>query len=144
MGLPSGLSRQQFEEAFLDLTAPFMHGFTLFAPLNMPGSERHGECQPVGLVLANTSGHRLEPHVTWMPWATDRNKVEAATHFLNAMREKWLVVVIADKNAKDFYTHLMKLGILNRVGRVMDWFRVGEPIWMFQTMGLKLDDGQIT
>lgn len=81
--------------------------------------ERH----PVGLMVATAEGHRLFPHAIWFPWASPRNILEGLLGFLrDATDAGYLVVIASGDRFRDFFTKLMRYGIVKRVGVIPGWF----------------------
>lgn len=94
--------------------------------------ERDGK--PMGLVTANlVPPNRMEPHVDWFPWATNRNKLECAIKFLNEMRKRGILLIVwSKKDATPFFTHIAKYGILHRIGKVINYNGKKEDAMLFQ------------
>src|SRR5262245_41172886 len=63
----------QFIEAARGFLGQFEGAWLLEAPASGGGAAR-----PVGVVFAAAGGHLLSPHVAWFPWASARNRIEAA------------------------------------------------------------------
>lgn len=81
------------------------------------------ELHPIGLVVATSDMHRLSPHAIWFPWATRRNIVEGLLGFLrDATEAGWLVIIASGDKYRDFFTKLMRYGIVKRVGVIPGWF----------------------
>jgi len=100
-------------------------------------SPMEGEDRPVAVVLARFSDHRMEPHVWWFPWSTDRNKIECAVKFLNTMRTTNLILIAAEEVDWRFYDHLLRYGMMKMVGKIQDYFGEGNDAKFYQTRGLR-------
>lgn len=98
-------------------------------------SSRDGEMVPMGVAKANISGHRMEIHVHWLPWATRRNVLESTVRFLANMRKEFLVLVFAGDETKKFYEHVSRYGVLKRVGKITGYYSNGNDAILFQTKG---------
>lgn len=94
---------------------------------------------PVGVVLAFWShpDPGLAPYMVlnmmlWMPWASSRNKIESATHFLNAMRSQIPMIGFGRAADQKFFDVLLKHGIMRRVGTSFNVFPDG-PAAVYET-----------
>lgn len=88
---------------------------------------------PVGVTLGKYMGPTLYlGGTTWFPWASDRNKMECATHVLNELRRKYIVMLFCSMKDKDFYVNIAKHGVIRRVGTIYDLLTDG-PAPLFQT-----------
>jgi hypothetical protein len=134
--LPEGFSYEEFEVAFYEWSVTAHEVYMLEAPLQDSQSARNGAVLPVGLVKAEISDHRMEAHAIWFPWSTTRNKIEATLAFLDSMRTRYLVLVLAKKEARRFFEQVMRYGILKRVGWIDDWYEQGEAVMAYHTRGL--------
>lgn len=135
-GFPNGMDPKEFEQAILDTIGNWAKGWMLMAPLYGEITSDQGGIQPVGIVAAGITEHRMEPHVIWFPWASPRNRLEAAVAFLNEMRKTWQVVIFArPENAgpKGLFTVLCKYAVLRPVGTFYRWFGDGEKAMIYQT-----------
>lgn len=130
------LGPAEFKETFVQFTMGFEEVYSLLAPL-CGDSKDAGELKMVGIVGTATSGHRMEPHALWMPWATPMNKLGAVVKFLQSMRKNYLVMIFSDSENKDFFTYLQTSGILHRVGVYEHYFGLNEKAWAFHTRGLE-------
>lgn len=68
----------------------------------------------------------------WFPWASPRNKLETAVHFLNQMRKEWTVVGFAEPQVIPFFEHICRYGVSRRAGTLFDLFEEG-PRGVYQT-----------
>lgn len=68
----------------------------------------------------------------WFPWASARNKLEAAVHFLNQMRKDHCIVGFCEPVAINFFEHICRYGVLRRAGTVFDMIGEG-PRAVYQT-----------
>lgn len=57
-----------------------------------------------------------EPHVSWFPWAKDRDILEGSVRIILKMRDIGNVFIQVQQDKSNFVTHLAKYGILRRVG----------------------------
>lgn len=95
---------------------------------------------PIGFVLAFYShpDPRFAPFMIvgdmiWFPWATARNKVEAAVGFFNAIRSQIPMVDYARGEAnKRFFEVICQHGVMRRAGTMMTVYP-GEPVAIFET-----------
>lgn len=91
---------------------------------------------PVGWMLTKSDGYRVEPHVEWFPWSSDRAKLEACVAFLNKLRKTHLALLHIHLEERGFFDHMCRYGILRRVGTVQDYFREDVHAAHYQTRGL--------
>lgn len=94
---------------------------------------------PIGVVLGFYShpDPRFAPFMivgdmVWFPWATARNKIEAAVNFFNTIRSEIPMVEYASERHKRFFEMLCMHGIMRRVGTMHNVYR-GEPVAVFET-----------
>lgn len=108
---------EEFEKyVFSDLLVRFHNIWTLIA-----GTER-GE-MPVGLVLGfwphpdefNVPFMILDSFV-WFPWASKRNRTEAAVNFINDARAEIPMLGFVRPDDMSFFNMIAKHGIVRRVG----------------------------
>lgn len=80
---------------------------------------------PVGFVLTTRDieqPHVLYPHVEWFPWASMRNRLEAAVSFIQGMRKEFLLIVRARERDAPFFEHLTRYGFMHCLGRCPAFF----------------------
>ena len=131
--VPAGLDKENFTERMVDLIVNFADVKTMMAP-------RHGVPSPVGIAIVERGGSRIQPHAIWFPWATVRNKIESAAHYLSELRRQrdpngrfYKGLIWAPEATWTFFEHMMRRGILKRCGKVENWFYDGSPAMLFYT-----------
>lgn len=131
--VPPGLDKEEFTDQMTDLLLSFADVKTMVAP-------RNGVPSPVGIAVIERGGTRLQPHAVWFPWATIRNKIESAAHYLGEMRRQrrpdgrfYKGLIFAPESTWTFFEHMMRRGILKRCGKVEAWFDDGSPAMLFYT-----------
>lgn len=83
-----------------------------------------GKQIPVGIVFSVFAGpFHLIGDMTWFPWSSNRNRVEAAVHFLNEMRKDNLMIWYSHPDDSEFYVHIARHGITKRVGSIDGLFK---------------------
>lgn len=94
---------------------------------------------PVGVVFGFFShpDPRLSPFmivgdIIWMPWATQRNKIETSVKFFHNIRKDIPMVEYASEEHKKFFEMLMRHGIMRRVGKTMNVYN-GKEATIFET-----------
>jgi hypothetical protein len=95
---------------------------------------------PVGVVLAFFShpNPRFSPFMIvgdmiWFPWASRRNRVEAAVHFFSKVRKEHALVTYAHgAETKRFFEMIAKHGVIQRIGTTFSVVS-GQPVAMFET-----------
>ena len=120
-----------FLEVFTDHAAKrYQVAYTLIA--TPPGKDT----MPVGIVFGIKPffGHQILwiGDFIWFPWASSRNKLETAVHFLNQMRKDWTVVGFAEPDVIPFFEHVCRYGVSRRAGTLFDLFEEGAR-GVFQT-----------
>lgn len=121
----------EFEQAFADHVAARYHlAYTLIA------SPPDRSPMPVGVVFGIRPFYGKNimwiGDFLWFSWASKRNKLEAAVHFLNQMRKENTLIGFAEPDAIDFFEHICRYGVARRAGTVFDFLREG-PMAVFQT-----------
>lgn len=87
---------------------------------------------PMGIVFSVSTGpFNLIGDMTWFPWATNRNRIESAVHFINEARKDRLIVWYSHPEDSDFYVHIARHGISKRVGSI-DGLYEGEQARFWQ------------
>lgn len=122
---------EEFIERFTEHSALRYHvAYTMIA--TPPGRET----MPVGVVFGIKPFYGYDVMWTgdfiWFPWASARNKLEAAVHFLNQMRKTTTIVGFCEPAAIDFFEHICRYGVLRRAGTVFDMIGEG-PRAVYQT-----------
>jgi len=128
------MTPDEFDVAFQATVTTRYHGaWTLFA-------ETKRGYVPVGLVMAfySHAEQALSPFmiigdIVWFPWASPRNRIEAAVNFFNIMRKQIPMMDYAhgDENRR-FFEMMAKHGIVRRVGTTLNVVK-GEPTAIFET-----------
>lgn len=124
---------EAFYEAFVDeVRTNYAAGWTLSA-------ETPRGFMPVGIVLGFYShpNPQFAPFMIigdmlWFPWASARNRIEAAVGFFNAIRKEIPMVEYADDKAKPFFEMIAQHGIMRRVGTSFNVHH-GKAVAVFET-----------
>ena len=102
----------------------------------LPGSERFmGWCDtkigfaPIAVIDCIQTDHVVEPHVTWLPWATKKEIYEGFKWFINIW-EKTVFLTILKEHA-GFYEQCVKRGILRKIG-ILEVPQAEQEIHMYQ------------
>ena len=129
------MTAEEFAVTFPALVTARYHGaWTLFADAPKRGY------MPVGIVMAfySHAEHALSPFmiigdIVWFPWASARNKIEAAVNFFSIMRKQIPMMDFAhgDENQR-FFEMMAKHGIVRRVGTTLNVVQ-GKPTAIFET-----------
>lgn len=88
---------------------------------------------PIALMDVKETEYVIEPHVTWMPWATPRTRVGALRWALSTW-DKVVFLIIA-KEHNSLYEQFTKRRILRKVGVLHVQKEAGEEIHMYQKTG---------
>lgn len=94
---------------------------------------------PVALILAQTDGWRIEPHMETFPWATGRNILSISIAFLQYIRYSRKVGVCIVRSLDDsveFFKHCETYGVLHYVGKVHGGDPRGDE-YLFSVKGKK-------
>lgn len=124
--LPQGLSKEQFMECVVDFVGAVSNIYIL------RGSNKGVSDMPIALVASLIIGQRMEPHVTWFPWATSRNKVETSINFINEMRKNYKLHIISSMDDVPFFNHLCRYGIVQRIGKRIGYYANGDHAMFYQ------------
>lgn len=85
---------------------------------------------PIAIVDVNETPYVVEPHITWFPWATIREKYEALKWYLASMDKTVFFIVL--KEHSGFYEQLTKRRFLRKIGVLFVPKEAGEEIHMYQ------------
>jgi hypothetical protein len=118
---PDGLSPKEFSARFLEICGGDDDFWILHAPDSRPQEHTHSLI-PVGLAVGQYDEHRLFPIVRWFPWASARNRLETSVGFINELRRQFLLLFYIRVAEERFYEHLMRYGIIRRVGKIPNYF----------------------
>ena len=89
-------------------------------------------CVVVGRLLDDFG---IIPHVAWLPWATDRNKLELGAKYFSEIRDSGLVgLAYMPKPEQNYLEQLCRYGVLRRVGTIQ---KNEEDVALFQTRKYK-------
>lgn len=129
----AGMTPEDFYDAFVDEIAKnYVAAWTLSA------QTKRG-MMPVGFVLGFYShpDPKLAPFMIvgdmiWFPWASARNRVEAAVGFFSAIRKEIPMVEYANDEAKPFFEMIAKHGIMRRIGTSFSVYP-GQAVAVFET-----------
>lgn len=122
---------EAFTEAFAEhIASRFQVAYTLLA------TPPNRDTMPVGVVFGILPFYQ-QPVMwfgdfLWFPWASPRNKLEAAVHFLNQMRKQYAMIGFSEPSAIPFFEHICRYGVARRAGTVFDVFEEG-PRAVYQT-----------
>ena len=129
------LTAEEFNIEFqATVTARYHGAWTLFAEVSKRGH------MPVGLVLAfyshpdpALSPFMIVADIVWFPWASARNRIEAAVHFFSVIRSSIPMVGYANGDMnKRFFEMICQHGITRRIGTTFNMAK-DEPVAVFET-----------
>lgn len=121
--IEEGLAPDEFAEVIEARAGMVDQVFSLFAP-------GHREGQPSGLVTAAIDSQaNIHVHAIWMPWASPRNKLEAALQFVRDIGRDANVLIHAPFETKGFFERLCNYGVLEKVGHVKRYFAAEGPVF---------------
>lgn len=87
---------------------------------------------PVGFVLGEVRRKlMMMGEIVWFPWASTRNKLEAALTFFNGLRDELVIMEWSPHSERRSWEHICRYGIMRRVGTV--YGMANEPMAVFQT-----------
>lgn len=121
MDIKEDLSPKDFDEAMINIVdSEYEFGWTF-----MEGKT------PVGFAFGSVAGPLvLLRDLTWLPNASNRNKIEHIVNLLNDMRKRMKIIFYSKENDKDYYAYIARHGIIRRVGHLHD---MGETLSLWET-----------
>jgi len=124
---PEDMGPDEFDAAFRD----FVHNAGVYCWVCEAHTSR-GHV-PVGMALGRPFLYDtiVLGNMTWFPWASDRNAVESAVNLIHKLRTDAKLIGFAELKDKEFIDHIMKHGVIRRVGTLHDI--KDEPIAMYQS-----------
>jgi hypothetical protein len=130
---PSQMNADQFKVEFEAEVVTNFHGaWTLFA-------ESKKGYMPVGFVFGFLSHPNpafapfmIVGAMIWFPWATARNRIEAAVYFFNMIRHETPMVEYADEKDKKFFEMIARHGVMRRIGTSHNVYK-GRSAAVFET-----------
>lgn len=131
----TNMTADEFNVAFQATVIARYHGaWTLFAEVPKRGY------MPVGIVMAfySHAEHALSPFmiigdIVWFPWASPRNRLEAAVNFFNTIRKQIPMMDYAHGEVnRRFFDTMCKHGIMRRAGTTLNVVK-DEPVAIFET-----------
>lgn len=131
--IPENVSQQQFALEVVELSKR--------AELFMAEDDNYGYQGrgPIGLVMSQSDGWRVEPHVEFFPWATKRNMLSATVAFIQYLRYSRKVGVCIIRSLEDSVSLFRKCetyGVLHYVGKVHGGDPRGDE-YLFSVKGKK-------
>ena len=125
ISLDEGMTPSEFDQKLRLLMSTYYEDGWVLESMNQ------GKMRPVGVIFSTYMGPlNLLGDMTWFPWSTDRNRVEAAVHFLNEARRHAIYVWYCDFKDKRFYEHIARHGIIKRIGSITGLYKGGDvPFW---------------
>ena len=121
------VSTREFQVGMLAAVSRYRHAWVIEAP------RKKDPHTPVGLVLATGNGYLVFPEFEWLPWASDRNKLEGMVAFLSKVRKDHKAVIDAHESEKSFMEHMCRYGIARRIGTKFDHFGRGVTAAAYET-----------
>jgi len=94
---------------------------------------------PVGVFWLINSGWKIEPHVSFFPWATKRNKLRSAVSFLQWARNSrkvGCVFVITANKWRSAADRVCSYGVLHYVGKLKNGNPTGDD-YIYSVKGKK-------
>lgn len=123
------MGADEFKTAFQAAVLNGCHAaWVLFAPT------RKGSI-PVGVIFAEWARSQTSMDVTggiWLPWATNRNILEAAVFFLDGIRKEFPLMIYALPEHKRLYDVCCMHAVLRRVGTSYNCIP-GKMVAVFET-----------
>ena len=119
-------------DGFAELLVRFSQSAELWVSLSRSPSFPNRDRVPVGLwIVFPRQDHMIEPHVLWMPWATDRNKLDGMLRFFVDQRIDKEIAVFGETRFRKFWLRLAQYGVLSRVGTWPAYFPNGDTaeVW---------------
>lgn len=108
---------------------------------NVTVLERHGgrvwvvmKGIPIGIGSVSPMFRYVQPHVTWLPEATSRDRLEGCISFLNELKQETPFLITCKMAYRTFFDHLCKYGLIRSVGRLKSYYGKGEHAMLFQSV----------
>lgn len=73
---------------------------------------------PACLINLGGTSYMAEPHVTWFPWTSSRDRINNFKWAMKHLAETREVLLIIEDKEKDFFEHFVKRGLLRKVGHL--------------------------
>lgn len=131
--IPASANQQEFAKA--------IEGMTELAELFMAEDDNTGYkgSGPVAFIMSQHDGWRVEPHVEFFPWATNRNKLRVTVAFLQYLRYSRKIgvcIIRALEESLALFRKCETYGVLHYVGKVHGGDPRGDE-YLFSVKGKK-------
>lgn len=87
---------------------------------------------PIALLDVKETEYVIEPHVTWMPWVSMRQKFESIKWAFSQWEKKKVIFLIVLKEYNALYEQFVKRKYLRKVGILKIQKEAGSEIHMYQ------------
>lgn len=94
------------------------------------GETKYGYGPCCILDLAGTA-YLAEPHVTWFPWTTPRQRIGHFKWYLEQVGKNSEVMLTVQKNQINFFEHFVKRNLLRKIGHIEN-LPIVEEVHMYQ------------
>lgn len=94
------------------------------------GETKHG-FGPCGLVDIVSTDHVIEPHITWFPWTSARQRIGHFKWAMETMSQTHQVLLQVEKKEAPFFDHFARSGLLRKIGYISD-LPIVKEIHMYQ------------
>ena len=109
--MPEGLSASEFKGRIVGLLTDLLTSGGEASVL------RSHAGLPVGVIMMNITGGRMEPHAFWFPEATPRIKLETILGWLIDYKARYRLFIWVRQKDWKFDDHLGKYGVVRTVGK---------------------------
>lgn len=136
LGLPKDIPQDQFVMEIIRVS-----GKAEFWVVEDNNSEYEGRGL-IALIAVRTDGWKIEPHVEFFPWATNKNVLRTCVAFFQMIRNSRKVGVCIIKSLRDsvnLFNHCIKYfppGVLWKVGRIPNGDERGDE-YLYSIKGRK-------
>ncbi len=83
----------------------------------------NGDERPLVLVIMSGGEDTYEAHAQWMPWASNRDRITAALHFVMALKHKYTLLFAIPEDDAVLLQHLGRYGVLRKVGTIHKYYQ---------------------
>lgn len=97
------------------------------------GDTKHGY-GPACIVDICGTEYMAEPHVTWFPWTSPKDRIKNFKWAMDYLAQNKQVFLMTEKAEKSFFDHFVEKGLLRKVGHLINIPEV-EEIHMYQYKG---------
>ena len=123
-----------FDDFAAFLADDFQHGEYYIGVAPNTASAEHTEIPVCLFTLIRRHQGLGEPHVTWFPWATTRNKIETILKFLTEMRRDMTLAIFVREEFVPFFERMKHYGVIRHGCKVFKFWPDGTGGRFYQSI----------